>query len=109
LRDKKRLLGHAVVYPSKPGYMGLDLFLVCVKVDGVIQTGTHATNGLSLDTAAIFLNRDHAVEALDRNPSSGSEGNLPGEVCDVYEETRMILGPSRTVPDEIKRLLKAGI
>lgn len=105
----KRLVGHAVVYPNKPGYKGLDMFLVCVTVDGVLQTGVHATNGHSLDTAAIFLNRDHAVEALERNPTCGCEAHLPGEVREVYEETRMVLGPSRTFPDEIKRLLKAGI
>ena len=103
-RDNKRhLVGYAVVYRNKPAFTGLDCYLVPV-VDGTgCLTGRHKTNGFSLDTAAIWLNKDHAVEALARHPHADSS-HEDGRVEEVYEERRLVLGPTANLIDVVKEI-----
>lgn len=100
MSNKRLLVGYAVVYRNKPAFTGLDCYLTATVADGTVLGG-HAANGFSLDTAAIWLNKDHAAEHLAKYPHADS-GHEAGRVEEVYEERRLVLGYAGAAADQIR-------
>lgn len=65
--------------------MGLDCFLL------VTGAGEAKVDVYSLETATVFSSHESAREWLKRYPKA-YETHLPGEVREVWTETRLVLG-----------------
>lgn len=81
----RKRVGFVVMYPDKPGYLAMPMYLV-------LTDGRLVPCGFSLSTAQTFADRELAEQAVLAFPDAGCAAHEPGQVVELFEETRLVLG-----------------